>query len=217
MNPETAQGINEALAFCKKCLGILNRNDAVIEILEVKKDVLGVYEIMPESPRRPFPHTDPDDLLVETIPNSARIRLYWAVIGLVGSLRGWDIEALTIVVLTHELAHAYTQLGADIDGHRWSARGFTASELHLREGLAQYYTKRVLARLPQSLGGAARVFDELLACQSEPYHAHEDWEEYTPEVIRSAMLRVRRNMEGSCIDEFAKYLDEAKNQLEVAP
>ena len=32
---------------------------------------------------------------------------------------GFDVEALTYVVLAHELAHAYTHLGRDIDGNAW--------------------------------------------------------------------------------------------------
>ena len=40
------------------------------------------------------------------------------VIGLVSEWLGCAVEDLAIVVLTHELAHAYTQLGADIEGHR---------------------------------------------------------------------------------------------------
>ena len=51
------------------------------------------------------------------------------------------------MVLTHELAHAYTQLGADIDGRRWAAASFAKAETELKEGLAQYYTERVLRRV----------------------------------------------------------------------
>ncbi len=43
------------------------------------------------------------------------------VIGLVSEWLGCAVEDLAIVVLTHELAHAYTQLGADIEGLRWAA------------------------------------------------------------------------------------------------
>jgi hypothetical protein len=39
------------------------------------------------------------------------------------------------VVLAHELAHAYTQLGADIDGRRWAAPSFAKAETALKEGL----------------------------------------------------------------------------------
>jgi hypothetical protein len=56
---------------------------------------------------------------------------------------GCTVEDLTVVVLTHELAHAYTQLGADIEGRRWPAAAFAAAESGLKEGLAQYYTDRV--------------------------------------------------------------------------
>src|SRR4029077_10395808 len=44
---------------------------------------------------------------------------------------GCDVEDLTVVVLTHELAHAYTQLGADIEGRRWAAPLFAKAEIAL--------------------------------------------------------------------------------------
>jgi hypothetical protein len=56
--------------------------------------------------------------------NRTTIRLYWGVIELVSEWLGCGIEDLAIVVLARELAHAYTQLGADIDGRRWAAPSF---------------------------------------------------------------------------------------------
>jgi hypothetical protein len=53
-------------------------------------------------------------------------------------ISGWlgcAVDDLAIVVLTHELAHAYTQLGADIDGRRWAAASFAKAETELKEGL----------------------------------------------------------------------------------
>src|SRR5438045_984553 len=78
----------------------------------------------------------------------------WGVIGLVSDWVGSSVEDLTIVVLTHELAHAYTQLGADIDGRRWPAAAFRRADLPLTEGLAQYYTQAVLERLKDRFDGA---------------------------------------------------------------
>ena len=38
------------------------------------------------------------------------------VIGLISGILGVSVEALTIVTLIHELSHAYSHLGYDIDG-----------------------------------------------------------------------------------------------------
>ena len=83
----------------------------------MSEDFLGVYEY------------DASGLFAdEQAVNRATIRLYWGVIGLVSEWLGCVVEDLAIVVLTHELAHAYTQLGADIEGRRWAAPSFAAAE-----------------------------------------------------------------------------------------
>lgn len=111
-------------------------------------------------------------------------------------ISGWlgcAVEDLAIVVLTHELAHAYTQLGADIDGRRWAAASFAKAETELKEGLAQYYTERVLRRVERRYGGALKVFLDLVPRQPEPYRAFQPWaEKSSPEAVRRAMLEVRR-------------------------
>ena len=57
---------------------------------------------------------------------------------------GCKVEDLTMVVPVHELAHAYTQLGADIEGRRWAVNAFARADIELKEGLAQYYMRQIL-------------------------------------------------------------------------
>jgi len=66
-----------------------------------------------------------------------------------------------------------TQLGADIEGRRWTAPAFAAAETALKEGLAQYYTDRVLHRLERRYGGALNTFRALLPNQPVAYRTHE--------------------------------------------
>jgi hypothetical protein len=164
------------------------------------RGILGVYEY------------DATDMLAgERTVNRATIRLYWGVIGLVSEWLGCEVEDLVIVVLTHELAHAYTQLGADIEGRRWPAPLFAQAETALKEGLAQYYTERVLRRLDHRAASALAVFRAMLPKQSDAYRAHELWvKEFS---VRRAMLEVRRRKEGG-LEDFIKRLQSAKAQLE---
>jgi hypothetical protein len=115
-------------------ISVLDQQDPLKKVLGVWEDVLGVYEYDIEFA---------DQISV----NRASVRLYWGVIGLVSEWLGCAPEDLTIVVLAHELSHAFTQLGADIDGRRWPAQAFANAEVGLKEGLAQYYTDRILNRL----------------------------------------------------------------------
>jgi len=177
---------------------ILNKSDPLKRILAVKEDILGVYRY------RTNPTFDDEHTI-----NWAKITLFWMVIGLVAEWMGVPLEDLTIVVLTHELAHAYTQLGADIEGRRWPASVFAASESALVEGLAQYYTERVLKRLQRRFGSALKVYKAMLPKQPGIYSTHLPWVENTsPEAVRRAMLEMRRWKQGS-LEEFNKRLVDA--------
>ena len=141
LSPTPIREIQETSEFCRKCLALLDRNDPVPEILSVESDVLGVYEISPHHSRTRYPPPNDGSPRGDKEPNPARIRLFWAVIGVVAACRSWSVEDLTIVVLTHELAHAYTQLGADLDGRRWPPKAFSEADVSLKEGLAQHIHK----------------------------------------------------------------------------
>lgn len=153
-------------------------------ILEVNEDVLGTYQFRL-----------PDKLFVDS--DAAHIELYWAVIGLVAKLLAVPIEALTLVVQAHELAHAYTHLGSDIDGQRWPTKDFAQSEHELKEGLAQYYTALVCERLATQESNGVRAYRELLKNQPPAYHSQTEWlEKFTPEEVRLAVIETRRQGSG---------------------
>jgi hypothetical protein len=181
---------------------VLDQHDPLKKILSVREDFLGIYEY------------DARGLFAdERAINRATIRLYWGVIGLVSEWLGCTVEDLTIVVLTHELAHAYTQLGADIEGRRWSVVAFAKAETELKEGLAQYYTDRVLRRLERRYTGALKAFLALLPRQPEVYRVHQAWADISsPEAVRRAMLEVRRWNEGRLAD-FNRRLEAAQKEL----
>lgn len=188
--------------WAEALLKVLEQNDPVKAVLAVHEDVLGVYEFKPGP-------LNGDDRQI----NPARVRLYWAVIGIVSEWLGCTVEDLTVVVLTHELSHAYTQLGADIEGRRWPAVDFGEVDVEVAEGLAQYYTERVLRRLARRFPGALAAFEQMLPGQPDAYRAHRPWlEQSTPEAVRRAMLEVRRWREGT-LAQFEGRLKEAQKQL----
>ena len=192
--------LTATLQWANELLDLIDRYDPVSRVLAVRDDTLGIYE---------YQDSNTDDKTV----NRATIKLYWGVIGLVSDWMGLSVEDLTIVVLAHELAHAYTQLGADIEGRRWPSRQFSKAEKELKEGLAQYYTDRVLTRLDRRYGGAFKAYEALLAKQPEEYRTHIPWIEHcSPEAVRRAMIEVRRWDEGT-ISQFEGRLASAAEQL----
>jgi hypothetical protein len=122
------------------------------------------------------------------------VRLYWMVIAFLSGVLGVSVEALTVVVAAHELAHAYTHLGGDIGGERWETEGFAASNLAITEGLAQFYTKVICKKLGTRFPAALEAYERLLKLQSGPYLVHEDWAngvEAVGEVVRISMITCR--------------------------
>ena len=130
--------------------------------------------------------------------------LYWGVIGIVAPRLGVEVEALSAVVLAHELSHAYSHVGYDIDGNRWSDESFESSEIAVVEGLAQYYAERVLSRLMHKLPGAWDAYNKLLEKQNDSYLAHKIWINQikaTPENIRESLIETR-SLRGVSLSEF---------------
>lgn len=183
-------------------LKIVQKDNPAKRILEVNEDILGVYRY--ELPNKTYLNFD---------PMHGEIVLYWGVIGLFANLLGVAIEDLTFIIMAHEVAHAYTHLGADIDGKRWETDSFAKSDHALREGLAQYYTVQISQRLMATHPGASKAFSSLLDVQPDAYKSHSEWiKDNTPEEIRLAMLETRRKGIGE-ISDFAESLDKASKML----
>jgi len=162
--------------------------DLVTHILAVNTDVLGVYRY-PAGPENPH--------VSHGLPYRrnyrAEILLYWGIIGLCARALGVSTEALSIVVLAHELGQAYTHLGFDRDGKRWAGEDFRQSEHDLKEALAQYYTVRVVERLAHRFPEAKRAYQELLPRQPRAYRRHDKWlQDETAEAVGNALSICRR-------------------------
>jgi hypothetical protein len=85
------------------------------------------------------------------------VNLYWMAIGFIAGVLNLPVEALTVVVAAHELAHAYSHLGKDIDGVRWNTQTFSETELGIVEGLAQYYTEIVCKAIRDAIRQHSRL------------------------------------------------------------
>lgn len=118
-----------------------------------------------------------------------RVQIFWLPIALLAISDGMPIEELTFVVLAHELAHAYTHLGFDIDGEAWDTGDFARSELELVEGLAQYYTAVVCGKMKERLPVALECFKRMLEKQPAVYKAFRDWDQSDSGELMRAFLR----------------------------
>lgn len=151
------------------------RADRVVrDILNLRGDILGAYYF-----RR------------------GRIELHWVVIWMVATHIRVAPDDLAVAVLAHEMAHLYTHVGQDADGHEWDTDAFHRADDRIVEGLAQFYTQFVLHQVATSGEGNPRpleAFERFLPEQAEPYTCFRDWmpdHRKRAEVLRRALLEVR--------------------------
>lgn len=166
--PEELRCVREHLEAINSYLGDLELLD---RIKELNSDVLGAYFFH-------FPE----------------VQIYWKVIGLMSGILNVSVEALTVVTLTHELAHAYTHLGKDIDGNLWDTNSFAGADLEIVEGLAQFYTAVICGKLAARFPAASQAYEALLNMQSGPYIVHKGWTDKSErggEIVRFAMIATR--------------------------
>jgi hypothetical protein len=120
-----------------------------------------------------------------------------------------SLESLTVITLSHELAHAYTHLGYDSDDEQWNLNDFGRANIFIKEGLAQFYTEEVCKNMilePELL----RTFYQKRELQPEPYKDYAAWgvgNKKRSEILRSAMIHTRTHH----IIKYEEFLDAVTN------
>lgn len=178
--PVPPSSIAEARDFCEYLLHALHGIDIRKKLGGITEDILGAYFFrVPE------------------------VHLYWMVIGLVAGVLGISVESLTVVVAAHELAHAYSHLGRDIDGRRWETEEFARADLNIVEGVAQFYTEVVSRKLETRNPAVLPAYTKLLEIQQGPYKVHREWAKRRPgaaddtllpqagEIVRATLVQCR--------------------------
>lgn len=198
--PDLPPFVEDSKFFCQHLVDALHRIDVREKLKRINEDVLGAYFF-----------------------NMRTIDLYWMVLGLVARILGVSVESLTVVVATHELAHAYSHLGRDIDGTVWETQDFRSSDLEIVEGVAQFYTEAVSLKLHPRNPALVETFRKLLTIQQGPYLVHQDWSKGAPplrgelfprtgEIVRSTLLQCRRRSVRR-YDEMKAIIDYTSAQL----
>jgi hypothetical protein len=186
----------EVASSAEHLLERFDKLNAIKRIVDCQEDVLGSYHFrVPE------------------------VRLYWVPISIVSRLLGIPVDALTLVVLAHELAHAYSHLGRDIDGEAWNTNTFANTDIAIVEGIAQFYAQVICESLNMRFPTARHAFETLLSKQSGAYTAYRDWLDSTErsgEIMRVAMIECRSRNTVSQTD-FASMIDRHRQQVKGRP
>jgi len=146
------------------------------------------------------------DLLGTYYPRESRLELHWLSISFLSRIHHFSIEDLVTIVLAHELAHGYSNLGYDKDGNQWETNFFLKADLRITEGFAQIYTYLLLK---DHFPSALRAFEYLLGKQSIEYTDFRDWfekEERDKYERTRRLLLVTRNKKIIDYSQFKKEL-----------
>jgi hypothetical protein len=185
--------IPRAAYFIRELLKGLHSIDLQKRLSEIHEDVFGAY--------------------FYRVPE---IHIYWMAIGLACTTLKVDVESLTVVVVLHELAHAYSHLGRDIDSNRWDVESFAHADLRIVEGIAQFYTSVICEKMKERYPAALSSYQALLNIQSGPYVVHKDWVKapgnntVSPragEVVRASMVECRTRG----IQDYGEFVQSMKN------
>lgn len=184
--------LSEVGHWLLKVIKKLNEANITRQLVEIEEDILGAYYF-----------------------RESKVEIYWMAIGVASLLFGIPVPALTTVVLAHELAHAYTHLGKDIDGKSWSTQKFAQADLAIVEGLAQFYTEVVCQKLRDRFPAALDAYKTLLEHQSEPYRVQMEWakaHEHQGEIIRFSMVHARTS-EITVYRDFEDFIERQKQSI----
>jgi len=151
-------------------------------------------------PSQKNPATVRRDLLGEYHPVAGKpnVLLYWVPIAVLAREWQWSVAGLTAVVLAHELAHAITHVGCDLDRRDWDTRSYCITESALHEFFAQYYAYRVTGfkKSPPfdkpATSVCRQIITELSKQQPEIYRAGIE-DSWPAEMMRSGLMRGRES------------------------
>jgi hypothetical protein len=135
------------------------------------------------------------NLLGNYDPATATVTLYSRLLEWTAQVLHIPITDLENVVFLHETVHAICHLGRDLDGRHWEAFAlpssrdpvFKPSELH--EGIAQYFTLRMIERLGDT--GMMNAFEALSNHQPPAYQAWRGMRSAPIEQIRKLLMLAR--------------------------
>jgi len=138
-------------------------------------------------------------------PGRARVTVYRPVVAWCANAIRVDERALENVVFLHETVHAICHLGLDLDGRRWDDFALPGSTFFdfrpsaLHEGLAQYFTFRMLERLDDT--GMWAAFERLTDVQPPEYQQWRGMREVPLERARTLLLEARAGFASSLREE----------------
>lgn len=200
---EEYQKYIESTDFIGKVKKAIPENDSFLaKIRNIKEDIFGIYRVKTNN-------------TLYGISNYANVsvNLFWTVIGLFAERYDLNLEALTVTVLSHEYAHAYSHIGTDSNQRNWLTSNFIESDIHIVEGIAEYFSKKFMDANNDSYNNFSETYKKILKMSPAEYQAYEKWKDPSLESIRFAMMELRSNKSCISYDEFVGYIKEGEHRF----
>jgi hypothetical protein len=189
------EAVGTSRAFIAEILRRSVEKDLLARFQKIEEDILGAYWI-----------------------HASKVQIYWMPLAIFAPLFGVSLATLAVAVLCHELVHAYTHRGIDLNSGFWQMGLFMKTDTYVKEGLAQYYTEQIMRGLAVRLPDALSTFLAKTAKQAAPYTTYQHWlgpkTQPSPEATRLAMLEFRNTTPPVYDHEkFVELLKSAEAQI----
>lgn len=139
------------------------------------------------------------------------VELYYMPLLIFCKYKEVDLQWAIVVVLAHELAHAYHHAGKDNDGRMWV--NMPRSHQWIKEGLAEYFSEKFVAAHEHAYPALRKAYDGLLEGSGEEYTSYLEWRDvYSLEQVKLALHMVRRH-DVRTYDGFLAKLKEAQRLM----
>lgn len=129
------------------------------------------------------------DILGSYFYSESRVEVYYLPLIFLSKVSDFSLEYAFVIVLAHELAHAYHHVGKDNDNLTWVH--MPQAEIAVKEGLAQYYTYQFIQEYKFGYPQLEKTFDQMIKFQTGPYRVFENWLNYKKEAVKTAMILSR--------------------------
>ncbi len=188
--------VDRSRRFIERTLGHSVQNAVAERIACIEDDVLGAYWVQ-----------------------ESKVQIYWMPVAIYSAICDIPIERMTQITLCHELAHAYTHLGLDLNRNAWDTEHFMDTDDRVKEGLAQFYTEEVMRGFEARTPGILGQFLALTERQSEVYTDYQKWVSSAAagdtalEAVRYAMLEFRNAAAPATYDAFVKSVRQSHGAL----
>jgi hypothetical protein len=150
------------------------------------------------------------DILGTYTYSSHRIELYYLPLIIFSKITGISLEYAFVVILAHELSHAYHHVGKDNDGIIWN--DMPIANTKIKEGLAQYFTHLFVEDQKLIYPELEIAFKKILSYQDGPYIVHKNWLPFKKEAVKTAMVMLRAGNQKT-FEEFEKEIEFMNKKL----